>query len=139
MTRYPLWPSLLSDFIEQRRNAPFAWGQNDCCLFASDWIVLCTGLDPAHVLRGKYSSALGAARLLKKYDGVRGIIQEFGEPLGLKRIRGRCENRGDLVVANTGSGESIGVSIGTHAAFVGAHGLLFAPFEFKKAGYFWRV
>lgn len=139
MSRDHRWPELLTQFIEQRRRVPFAWGQNDCCLFAADWVHACTGHDPAQGLRGKYSTALGAARLLATHGGVRGIIRKFGEPLGLTPIDGKFDQRGDLVIADTGKGESIGVSIGTHAAFVGANGLLFAPFEFKKAGSFWRV
>lgn len=139
MSRDSLWPLLLTQFIEERRDVPFTWGRNDCCLFAADWVRLCTGSDPAAELRGKYSSALSAARILQKHGGVRGIIRTFGEPIGLHPIDGKFDQRGDLVVAETGNGESIGISIGTHAAFVGARGLLFAPFDFKKAGYFWRV
>jgi hypothetical protein len=139
MIRKPHWPNLLTQFIEERRSVPFVWGQNDCCLFAADWVERCTGFDPAAELRGKYSSALSAARILEKHGGVRGIIRTFGEPVGLQRIDGKFDQRGDLVVADTGNGESIGISIGTHAAFVGARGILFAPFDFQKAGFFWRV
>lgn len=139
MTRKDNWPALLAGFIEERRWMPFEWAKNDCCLFASDWVQLCTGVDPAADLRGKYSTALGAARILKEMGGVRGIIRSLAEPLGVTRIEGAKDQRGDLVVADTGNGESIGICIGSHAAFVGASGLLFAPFDFKKAGHCWRV
>ena len=139
MTRHDNWPKLLASFIEERRAAPFAWGLNDCCLFASDWVELCTGVDPAAELRGKYSTALGAARILKQHGGVRGIMRNIAEPLGIKRIDGGLDQRGDLAIADTGNGESIGICIGSHAAFVGASGLLFAPFDFKKAAHCWRV
>jgi hypothetical protein len=139
MTRHGKWPSLLTTFIEERRLMPFAWGRNDCCLFAADWVQICTGCDPAHELRGKYSTALGAARILRELGGVRGVIQRMGEPLGLQRIKSVQDQRGDLVVADTGNGESIGICIGAHAAFVGEKGLLFAPFDFKKAAHCWRV
>lgn len=118
---------------------PFEWGKNDCCLFAADWVERCTGIDPAAELRGKYSSALSAGRLLEEMGGVRGIIRAIGEPIGMKRIDGTHDQRGDLVVADTGNGESIGICIGSHAAFVGSSGLLFAPFDFTKAVHCWRV
>jgi len=28
------WPDLLAAYIKAKRNEPFAWGSNDCCLFA---------------------------------------------------------------------------------------------------------
>lgn len=139
MTRHGNWAALLTTFIEERRFMPFAWGRNDCCLFAADWVKACTGCDPAVELRGKYSTALGAARILRDLGGVRGVIQSLGEPMGLERLKSVQDQRGDLVVADTGNGESIGICIGAHAAFVGASGLLFAPFDFKKAAHCWRV
>lgn len=139
MRRHDQWPKLLVDFIEERRCMPFAWGINDCCLFASDWVRVCTGIDPAAGIRGKYCTALGAARILKNHGGVRGIMHNIAEPLGIHRIAGGLDQRGDLAVAETGNGESIGICIGAHAAFVGVSGLLFAPFDFKKAAHCWRV
>lgn len=138
ISRVSNWPTLLSQFIEDRRRVPFAWGSNDCCLFASDWVLKATGTDPACDLRGKYASALGAARVLKTKGGVRGIMRSIAEPLGMSRTDGNQCQRGDLVIADTGNGESIGICIGSHAAFVGSDGLLFAPFDFQRASHCWR-
>lgn len=133
------WPTLLASFLDERRTMPFAWGTNDCCLFAADWVNLCTGTDLADFMRGKYSTALEAKRYLAQEGGVRGILRSIGEPYGLTRIDAASCQRGDLVVADTGNGESIGISIGSHAAFVGTNGLLFAPFDFQRAGHCWRI
>ena len=66
------WPNLLAQFIEQRREQPFAWAVNDCCIFAADWVAVCTGTDHAQPWRGRYSSGLGAVRFLDEAGGVVG-------------------------------------------------------------------
>ena len=139
MKRASNWPTIFAAFIERKRSEPFAWGSNDCCLFASDWVLDATGIDPAQSFRGKYSTALGAARFLKANGGVRGIIKSVGEPLGMTAVDGaRCQ-RGDLVIAETGSGEGIGICIGSHAAFVSKDGLRFIPIDFQRAAHCWRI
>ena len=139
MKRASNWPTIFAAFIERKRSEPFAWGSNDCCLFASDWVLAATGIDPAQSFRGKYATALGAARFLKANGGVRGIMREIGEPLGMVRVDATKVQRGDLVIADTGNGESIGICAGSHATFVGKDGLLFAPFDFQRAAHCWRV
>jgi hypothetical protein len=139
ITRKDNWTDLLTEFIESRNNEPFCWGHNDCCLFASDWIKLCTGVDPAETLRGKYDSELTAARVLKKHGGVDGVIAEFVEPLGAVRVDPKFAQRGDLAVRFTGKGDGIGIVIGNFAAFVGANGLLFAPLDGQAELRCWRI
>ena len=138
MIRADNWPEILARFIDERRAIPFAWGHNDCCLFAADWIRAACGMDLAEDVRGQYSTALGAARLLKRYGGVRGLIRQRGDILGMRSIDSRAVQRGDLVVADTGNGESIGISLGNVAAFVARDGLIFAPFDFQLRAPCWR-
>lgn len=132
------WPILLAQFIEQRRHVPFAWGTNDCCLFGADWVLRATSKDLAADLRGRYGSALGAARILSRCGGVRGLIKTRGEQIGIKSVPSRAIQRGDLVVADMGRGESIGISLGNVAAFVSRDGLIFAPFDFQINAPCWR-
>lgn len=132
------WPTILSDFLEERRAMPFAWGRNDCCLFAADWVKAATGEDLAEFFRGRYKTALGATRFLERKGGVRGLMRLIAEPSGMLQVNGLQCQRGDLVIADTGNGESIGICIGSHAAFVGKNGLLFAPFDFQRAAHCWH-
>jgi hypothetical protein len=64
------WPDLLSVYIEEKRSEPFAWGSNDCCLFAADWVQIATGHDIAAQWRGSYTTALGARRALDEGGGI---------------------------------------------------------------------
>ena len=132
------WPILLAQFIEQRRHVPFGWGTNDCCLFGADWVLRATSKDLAADLRGRYGSALGAARILGRCGGVRGLIKNRGEQIGIQSVPSRSIQRGDLVVANMGRGESIGISLGNVAAFVSRDGLIFASFDFQINAPCWR-
>lgn len=71
--RLPDWQVRLASLMAQRRAAAFAWGSNDCCLFAADALRAITGHDPAADLRGAYCTALQAARVLRTVGGVAGV------------------------------------------------------------------
>jgi hypothetical protein len=133
------WPNLLAQFIEQRREQPFAWGSNDCCLFGADWIQLCTGLDPAAVLRGTYDSALSGMRVLKNHGGLIGTIQTHMEPLGFNAIAQGLAARGDIAVRDCGNGDTMSIVIGSKIAYVGQDGLLFADLNDGVETRFWKI
>lgn len=63
--RLPDWPSRLQRLMQARRSVPFAWGANDCFLFAADCADACTGVDPAEDLRGTYATEREALRTLQ--------------------------------------------------------------------------
>ena len=139
MKRAANWPTLLTAFIEERRDVPFAWGRADCCLFAADWVRLATDLDPAADLRGKYDSARSGARLLRDLGGVCGILSAVGESYGMVEITSAQCSRGDLVVHDTGRGDAIGIQLGNCSAFVGRDGLIFAPVATLNGARCWRI
>lgn len=138
-TRRDNWPDLLAQFIEARREQPFAWGSNDCCLFGADWIQLCTGLDPAAVLRGTYDSALSGVRVLQKHGGLVGTIETHMEPLGFKPIAQGLAARGDIAVRDCGNGDTMSIVIGSKIAYVGKDGLLFADLNDGVETRFWKI
>ncbi len=41
----PNWQELFAEFCTQRENMPFAWGTNDCVLFAADCVCATTGME----------------------------------------------------------------------------------------------
>jgi hypothetical protein len=122
MKRCEQWPSLLAQFIEERRSMPFAWSTNDCCIFAADWLRLCTGQDFAHDMRGRYTSGLGAFRLLRRYGGVLGLVRNHAK---LAEVNRRMMKRGDIVACEARTGLALGVSLGDKVAFVSSGGLVF--------------
>jgi hypothetical protein len=138
-TRCANWPEALAAYIDRKRNEPFAWGVNDCCLFGADWIQLCTGLDPATTLRGTYDRALSGVRVLEKHGGLIGTIETHMEPLGFKPISQGFASRGDIAVRDCGNGDTMGIMLGSTAAFVGKDGLLFAELNDGVETRFWRI
>jgi hypothetical protein len=131
--RHDNWPKLLAQFIEARRVQPFAWGLNDCCIFAADWVEICTGEDHAKAWRGRYASALGAARVLDEAGGVEALV----DALGLQRIAPKLAGRGDIVAQETGRGMTLGICLGETTAFAAKTGLLFGPITNVETA--WRI
>ena len=127
------WPDLLSAYVEQRRNKPFAWGSDDCCLFAADWVQACTGTDYASAWRGRYTGRLGAARFLEEAGGLGTLV----DSLGLVRVLPLQASRGDVVAQDNGRGLALGICIGSGAAFAAETGLVFASMQNIKTA--WRI
>lgn len=132
-TRRDNWPNLLAQFIEQRREQPFAWAVNDCCIFAADWVELCTGVDYAQAWRGRYSSGLGAVRFLDEAGGVEALV----DALGLQRATPQQAGRGDIVAQEAGRGITLGICLGDTTAFVAKSGLVFGPITNVETA--WRI
>jgi hypothetical protein len=133
------WPDLLAAYIERKRSEPFAWGGNDCCMFGADWIREATDVDPAAVLRGTYSTALGGMRLINEHGGMVGIMQRFIQPFGFQEISAGSASRGDIIVRDCGLGDAAGIVIGSNATFVGKGGLIFANISDGVPSRFWKI
>jgi hypothetical protein len=119
------WHAKLLTFLELQKTQPFVWGQNDCCLFACDCVLVMTGIDPGKKYRGKYSAELGAKKALKRYGG--GTIESaFNQVFG--PIKPRLNTgRGDLVLIDTDQGHAVGVMCGGSIWAVGVTGLVNLP------------
>ena len=107
------WEQRLSAYLEPLVfGARFAWGQCDCALYVADAVLAMTGHDIAAPFRGKYSSAAGSARALKRY-GAGDLKSTFDtllppRPVGFAR-------RGDVVMHDG----AVGICMGAFALFVG--------------------
>lgn len=109
---------------------PFAWGVQDCCLFACDGLRAITGLDPAAKLfRGQYRDAAGAARLVRKHGGVEAIAAAVCAAHGWPEVPPALAQRGDTVIIDTpdGLGAAVGLHLGDRLAFAGAEGVVYHP------------
>src|ERR1700735_5391711 len=90
------------DFLKARANEPFAWGAQDCALFAADGVLAITGVDIAADFRGKYDDEASAFAAIKTIAGGSTVedaavycatkhgLPEWSHPLRAQR--------GDLVV-----------------------------------------
>lgn len=129
MNRRHDWPEQLAQFIDERRHAPFAWGTNDCALFAADAIERMTGVDLAKHLRG-YKTERGALGKIRKVGGLRNFAQDLTD-----KHPGMAQ-RGDVVLANMEGRETFGVVVGGGVyAAPGPDGLVFRPMSEAVAAF----
>ena len=125
------WEIALHDAIQAARERPFSYGTHDCATFAFNVRLALTGEDVAAEWRGRYSTELGAKRMLTRlgHEDVAGLAtHHLGEPqpVGLSR-------RGDIVLIDG----ALGVCVGAKCAFAGHSGLVFHRLlDCTKA---WRV
>jgi hypothetical protein len=133
MTRLHDWPERLAELIQQRLASPFAWGSNDCCLFAADAILATTGEDPAAALRGAYSDAAGALGVLNGRQPADLAGELLGDPLPTPALA----HRGDIVCHETDGRQTLGVCVGDQWCAPGDEGLVFQPMSQVRLA--WRV
>ncbi len=69
MPRYRDWTTQLHHTIKAASERPFSWGEFDCCLFAADCCIAICGVDPAAEYRGRYTTEIGAKRVLRNTHG----------------------------------------------------------------------
>ena len=133
----------LQVFLASRTKAPFAWGSNDCALFAADAVLAITGTDIAEDFRGKYSDEAGAFALIAGVTGGKTVGDAAAwcaQKAGLAELEHRLTaQRGDLVVIPD-SGRLIAGVVhlsGRHIVSVGEDGLKRFPImDVLRA---WRV
>ena len=117
--KYYDWQIRLEAFLRARQSVPFAWGTNDCVIFAADCVQALTGVD--HVppkLRG--ASLLQSARILKERGGVIALAAAaLGEPLPAAFAQ-----IGDVVLCKAGDQDMLGICNGSTALAPGPDGLV---------------
>lgn len=130
------WPARLTAFVAGRRRTPFAWGRNDCCLFAADAVAAMTGVDPAKPWRG-YKTVRGAMNRVRRAGGVPGLMAQAAQRHGWPSITATFARRGDIVLAATPDGPALAVRFGHGVVLPGSDGLLTLPLD--PAASAWRV
>jgi hypothetical protein len=119
------WEKRLNAYLSDV--APFSWGTNDCCQFTlGKWSELATGVN--HFSKHKYKTELGAAKILKKFDGVEGLANLY---LGESKSPTLAQ-RGDIVLFEHDEGMALGICIGAKIAAVGELGLLLFPMSLAQ-------
>jgi hypothetical protein len=84
MKRRGDWHSRLNTFIDDVKRKPFAWDHHDCfCGWAAAAVLAMTGEDIGAPYRGKYTTARGAASVMKRAgfdnlgDGLASLLPEI--------------------------------------------------------------
>lgn len=104
-----------------------------------------TGVDPMGMIRGRYCTAIGAARVLKEFAG--GGLEEAAAKIAISlrapEISALTASRGDCVLAEVDTGSGYGpalglVSLSARAAlFAGPTGL--TEISLRNCRRAWRV
>jgi len=132
MTKIANWEAALSDLVAQAHHRPFARGVHDCCLWAAECADVQTGQSRVEAFRGTYSDGNGAARILRRLGGLRGIGAQLGAP-----IPARQAANGDVGLVRFEGRPLLAVCAGSVWLAVGPAGLV--SVDFFAASHAWRV
>ena len=115
------WETILAAAIEAARGRDFVWGTHDCATWAFDLRRELTGGDDTAALwRGRYRTARGAARVMRRL-GWDSMPEAGVALLGMPLADVRLAQRGDLVLSPDAT--SFGVCLGAQVAFLAPEGL----------------
>jgi hypothetical protein len=123
------WDKALHDFVDSRAGKPFAWGSNDCALFVCDAVQALTETDIASEFRDKYTTQLGAVKLIREVTGsttVEDVAAHVTQQFEMKELPSVLfAQRGDVVLFDGEEGPALGIVYldGRNAVFVGEGGL----------------
>lgn len=135
MPRIPHWERHLASALEAARTTPFTWGRHDC----ATWLFevrqqLTDGEVTASRWRGRYSTALGAARVMRHLGWA--DLEAMGRDLlGAPLPSARLAQRGDILLG--GTPEAFGICAGARGAFLTPDGLTFLPLSTCRLA--WRI
>lgn len=108
---------------------PWDWGAADCCTSASDVFLELAGVDPMLPLRGRYRTATGAARLIRRMGGWDAMTADLADAAGLTLVEPLAARPGDIGL--TPRGTALGMGGQALAICVGGGGL--SPFWAVKS------
>lgn len=127
MKRTPGLRAKMDALLAQAASVPLVWGAQDCGIgFVAEHIIACTGKDVAAPFRGRYTTALGAVRVLKAegFDRLDAVLAAHFEafPASLGQL-------GDVACIATDDplGCALGIVTGAHIAVRTNEGLGFVP------------
>lgn len=144
MTRNHSWVEDLHHYLAAQVGKAFCWGTHDCALFVCGAIEAMTGIDVAAEFRGRYRSALGAARITRQVTGTGNTVEDAAKYVtakyGMEQLSAvLLAQRGDVVLHDGDEGPALGiVSLnGKDALFVTEAAMRRIPLRECRAA--WRV
>lgn len=122
----------LTAHLHRGMSEPFARPQSDCCFFVADWVELCTGIDPAADLRGRYHNLAGALRLVTLWGGFETMWRVHMALAGFNTTREPQD--GDVGVVIDAAGQTVAaIRVGDKWAAKSATGLAIEDFRMVVA------
>lgn len=116
------WERRLARVVERHMHIPGAWGASDCGLTVGEAVEAVTGTNPLVEFVGRYSTELGAARIMKRkgWADMGDLLAAFFEPCG--RLSAQ---RGDVGTILQGGQLTAGFMTDLGFATKGPNGLMF--------------
>lgn len=110
VSRAENWVARLAAYIQAHLEIPFAWGGNDCFLFAMGGVRAMTGTDMAADYRG-YRCQFGAGRTMARHGfaDLRDAVTKIAGAHGCPSVAPAFAQRGDLVLLETDLGLGCGL------------------------------
>ena len=86
-------PTILPDAVmaavETVMSLRWKWGERDCCASACTVFFLLHGIDPMKPVRGKYSDAISAYRLIRDWGGFPAMAESLAQGAKLQIGQGK--------------------------------------------------
>lgn len=102
------WQTRLITTVNKLKETPFAWGQNDCCIFVAKCLDAQYGTNIAEGIIGQYSTELGSKRfMLEKAKST--YLPTMLDVYITQRVDKKYAQRGDVVTFNGDLGLTAGV------------------------------
>jgi len=132
MDRLLDWPQNLSRLASAWRDRPYDWNGSDCVTFAGDAVFVQTGVDPIEDVRGRYSTKLGALRVIKNegFDCLGDMIADRFTECRIDQL-----SRGDIALFPGDDGDFVGVVFGHYAVAPHGQGLIQVSLKFAERGF----
>lgn len=125
----------LSDYLRAGAALPFAWDVCDCCSWACAWVAIRRGVDPSLPWRGRYRTARGAIRQIRRAGGdFNDVVSKAMAAAGLAETAEPLP--GDVGLVQTPAGVTLAIRTPLGWAAKAERGIAAAPFHCVRA---WSV
>lgn len=113
---------MLDAFLERMAATPFVDGKADCVMTVADWVVRNGYPDPAAPYRGRYHSALGRERIIRREGGLLALMSAGAARSGLSETV--SPGRGAVGLVDLRDVPLAAICVGNRWAFQAQGGLL---------------
>ena len=124
ITRKIDWQLEFEKVVSEHKDKPFIWGEHDCVLWAANAVLAITEFDAAEGFRDSYSTALGAAKLLKDFGGMESLVTK---KLDREPVAPAFANVGDVLMGLQESQPMLAICNGETMLAPGVEGLVALP------------
>lgn len=122
---------MLDAFLERMAATPFLDGKSDCVMTVADWVLRNGYADPAAPYRGRYHSALGRERIIRREGGLLALMSAGAARSGLSETASPVQGAVGLVALR--DVPLAAICVGDRWAFKAQGGLLVDRAEVIKA------